>query len=537
MARIRVGATGLAVVALVLSACSGTGGGNEEAPERRSATSASTSTMLGPEVDLHPVVELRPLSVSDDGVIVDDQNLQVLLRGVNITSLGEYWQGDPEHPPTQPMRDDDWDAMQALGFNVVRLVVTWSLLEPERGVIDDTYLDQIDGYVRAAAARGMYTVIDMHQDAYSAYISTPPDVECPPGTSPAKGWDGAPEWATMTDGLDTCITGDRNSSPAVRAAWNHFYDDTDGIRTRFAATWGAVAKRFAGRPEVAGFDLLNEPDVSRPAVELAPLYDELLRDVVTAIRDAQADASFAHLLLVEPAIPAGEPLFGIVVPDPARIGLPLDNIVAAPHNYAEAIGPPGVTIEQMNELFVGVAEQIGVPLWLGEHGFWDTSDATLEKLGRFAADQDRLVLGGAWWQWRQPCGDPHSVPYGGYKATSGTSAQIHLHALTCPGDEDLGQTEVFARVVRRAYPRAAPGRITLLESDPDTGALRIQGRDAHEGQGLVVWVPSLEGWSVATVGFYDTKIDSYAGGALIIIGYRAGSNDSAGEWSLELVPS
>ncbi|MCL4697228.1 MAG: hypothetical protein KJ023_09295, partial [Burkholderiaceae bacterium] len=43
--------------------------------------------------------------------------------------------GDPEHPPTHPPTDADWDGMAANGFNVVRLIVSWSALEPERGQI------------------------------------------------------------------------------------------------------------------------------------------------------------------------------------------------------------------------------------------------------------------------------------------------------------------------------------------------------------------------------------------------------------------
>ena len=106
----------------------------------------------------------------------------------------------------------------------------------------------------------------MHQDAYSAFIATEDEAECAEGSRPGKGWDGAPEWATITDGLSTCVTGERNSAPAVVAAWNHFYDDTDGMRGRFAASWAAVAQRFAGRAEVAICDLLNERKCrARPA--------------------------------------------------------------------------------------------------------------------------------------------------------------------------------------------------------------------------------------------------------------------------------
>ena len=96
-------------------------------------------------------VELRPLATSTDRRIVDDLDREVLLRGANVNSLGEYWQGDPDHPPTIAVTDADWEAMAERGISVVRLIITWSLVEPERGVIDQDYLDRVDGAVNAAS--------------------------------------------------------------------------------------------------------------------------------------------------------------------------------------------------------------------------------------------------------------------------------------------------------------------------------------------------------------------------------------------------
>lgn len=455
--------------------------------------------------------ELRPLWTSPDLRIVDDLGREVLLRGANVNSLGEYWQGDPAHLPTIPIGDADWDAMARRGFSVVRLLITWSRVEPERGVIDHAYLDEVDAAVTAAAERGIYTVIDMHQDAYSAFIATEDPAECPEGTRPGKGWDGAPAWATLTDGLSTCITGDRNSAPAVVAAWNHFYDNTDGIRDHFVGAWAAVAARFAGRPEVAGYDLLNEPEVSRPSVELAPLYEALLADTIAAIRDAEAGAGDPHLIIVEPAIPAADPSFGLIVPDPRRAGVDTEGVVAGPHNYAESI-ISGITIEQMNQLFVNLATSVGVPVWTGEYGFWDREPATLEKVRRFAADEDRLVLGGAWWQWRQGCGDPHSFPWGG----QADGPVVHLNVVGCPGDVDLGPNEDFLSVLGRAYPRAAPGIVTDLASDPATGAFEVHGTAADPGSELVVWTPTrVATHVVAATGLVDVTEHPVPGGRLV----------------------
>jgi len=519
------------VALLLIGSCSSSVGGESAATD--------TPTIDTPTIDggtgAGDVVDLRPLSASDDHRIVDDLNRDVLLRGVNVTSLGEYWQGDPDHEPTMSTTDADWAEMASRGFSVVRLVVHWSRIEPTRGEIDQSYLDEIDAYVTAAADHGMYTVIDMHQDAYSAFISTPPGETCPASSEPAKGWDGAPEWATITDGASTCITGDRNSSPAVINAWNHFYDNTDGIRDRFVASWATVATRFAGRPEVAGYDLLNEPEVSRPGEELTPLYDQLVVDGVTAIRDAEAatGATFEHLIIVEPGLPAGNPAFGLLIPDPERIGIEPEGIVAGPHNYAESIGNGlDLTIEETNELFLTVATDLGVPLWVGEYGFWDTTPETRSELDRFAADQDRLALGGAWWQWRQPCGDPHSISWGGW-STMESGEVTHLHGLGCPGDVDLGPTEELLDVVGRGYPRVVPGRIATLTSNTATGELFVVADGGQPGQQLVVWTPTSADTHGVTVTGLDGLVETPVPGGRIL---TAEVVDASGTYSLQVAP-
>ncbi|MBS1848411.1 MAG: cellulase family glycosylhydrolase [Actinobacteria bacterium] len=466
-------------------------------------------------------LQLRPLQTSADHQIVDDTGRQVLLRGANVNSLGRYWQGVPTLPTTLPVTATDWNTMAAHGFSVIRLIMSWSRIEPTRGVIDQSYLDQVQSYVSAAAAHGIYAVLDMHQDAWTDTISTTDPTTCPPGTTPAKGWDGAPAWATITDGLSTCLTGsDRNSSPAVTAAWNHFYDNTDGIRDALADAWGAVAARFAGQPAVAGYDLLNEPEVSRAATELTPLYEAFIASAVRAIRGAEhaQGANFDHIIFVEPGIPAADMSRGIMIPQPAQIGLGTANIVAAPHNYAESI-IDFLTIEQMSNLFDSFASQMGVPVWVGEYGFWDTSPATLAKIRRYAANEDAKAQGGAWWQWRQSCGDPHSVQWQGDTVVSPAVTQTHLNLMGCPANTDLGPNNAFLDVLGRAYPRATPGRITTLQSDPDTGVFTLTAAAGNTGSGqtLVVWTPTADDAShhVETRGLDDVTERAVAGGRII----------------------
>jgi endoglycosylceramidase len=208
---------GAVVVALVLlGACSGSGPDDGTATGQSTAgagdPSEETATAVVDEVtapaDALPALgRLRVARTGGRALVVDDEGREVLLRGANLSSLGDYHQADPAFAPTRPPTDADWDEMAAHGFNVVRLIVSWSALEPQRGRIDPDYVARIEQAVSAAAERRIYTVIDMHQDAWGRFIASPPDVRCDQGTEPAIGWDGAPLWATLTDGADTCGQG------------------------------------------------------------------------------------------------------------------------------------------------------------------------------------------------------------------------------------------------------------------------------------------------------------------------------------------
>ncbi len=396
------------------------------------------------------------------------------------------------------------------------MLITWSRVEPTQGLTDQSYLDEVDAYVRAAAERGIYTVIDMHQDAYTATVSTTNPADCPSGTTPAKGWDGAPAWATRTDGLSTCLTnGERNSSPAINRAWNNFYDNVDGIRDDFAAMWGAVAAHFAGRPEVAGYDLLNEPETSIPSADLKPKYEALLRTTIEAIRAAEAAAPFDHIVFIEPTVPAGTLSNGIVIPDPAAAGVDIANISASVHNYSESIG--GGSIEGLNDAIEQLTAGIGVPNWGGEYGFWDTSAATLAKARRYAADEDDHRWGGAWWQWRQSCGDPHAVFWSDTTVVEPSGPSTHLNLLDCPGNVDRGPNDAFLNILGRGYARATPGRLVELRSDPTTGLLKVKATVDEAGGQLVVWTPTANDADHPVVSYGLTNVVEHevTGGRLI----------------------
>ncbi len=411
----------------------------------------------------------------DAPAIVDADGRQVILRGVNLNSLGDYYQDNPKLPPVVKVGGRDWDEMARHGFDVVRLLVSWSKLEPTPGRIDDGYLRQIHRAVDAASARGIYSVIDMHQDAWGKYIASPPGVVCPDGRDPAIGWDGAPKWATLTDGAGTCSAGMREASDAVIAAWDSFYANRNGIMDHLAAVWGRIAHELRRDPAVAGYDLLNEPnhghnDGEQVKVVLATYY----RRSIAAIRKAErGPAAFAHIVFFEPTI-YGVPVASTFTAD--------KNIVFAPHHYGESIG--NIPIEGLFDYYASVAKGYRSPMWVGEYGWFGDPSANAPKLARYAAKEDSLLTSGdTWWQWRQACGDPHSI---GHPGGTPDRTLIHFQRNECPGDHNGGVVPQWA-CVWRPYPRASPGRLTALQSGCK-GNLRLSGRATRSGS-LEIWYP------------------------------------------------
>ncbi len=500
----------LAVVAalvVLLAACSDDDSRADEEPAAETTTEADEPVVLASGA-LPELTRIRVASLGGRPAFVDGEGREVLLRGANHNGLGDYHQADPDHPPTRPPTDDDWDDMAANGFDVVRLIVSWSALEPERGQLDAAYVDQIRQAIDSAAARRIYTVVDVHQDAWGKYIASPPDVTCPEGLEPAIGWDGAPEWATLTDDAETCrAPGLRESSAAVQAAFRSFYENREGIRDAFAATWGRLVAALGDSPAIAGYDLLNEPNLVLDAAASEERYTELLRSVIAEVRAGEVEAGAdPRVIFLEPIVLY--PLPGSMPADPLVLD---DQIAFAPHNYAEVISDI-LTVEQTMDASAATARERGWPLWIGEHGIFAVDEDTLEVGRRFAAAQDAALAGGAQWQWRQWCGDPHAIGVPGREVTE---TQIQLNDVACPDDVDAGPNVDLLRIAGRAYPRAAPGRLTRLRSDPVTGAATVQGviEDDLAGVGdLVVWVPGAERPEVVGDGLDDPVVTQVRGG-------------------------
>lgn len=184
----------------------------------------------------------------ENNKFIDAQGNQIVLHGINYVNksaqIDKAGFSNPEH----------FKLMQQWGFNCIRLGVIWQGVEPSPGVYDDAYLKDLDYQIQLAKDHGMYVFLDMHQDLYSQLFS-----------------DGAPEWATLTDGQPHIADGPVWSdayftSPAVKTAITNFWDnkkakDSIGLQDHYIAMWKMLANRYKDNTTVIGYDLMNEPNM------------------------------------------------------------------------------------------------------------------------------------------------------------------------------------------------------------------------------------------------------------------------------------
>ncbi len=490
---------------------------------------------------------LRPLHAEPDvaagGRLFDDLGREVRLSGANVNSLGEYWRFDPDVAPTLPIVEDELDLYAGIGWNVVRLLLTWSRVEPAPGEYDEAYLDEVEAAVLLFQDRGIYTLIDLHQDAWGPTLAARPDEDCPEGTFEAVGWDGAPGWATLDGGASRCIQegtfGLREFSPAVVASFLAFWEDDAGpggvgVQTRYHAMLGHLAQRFSPYDSVIGYDVMNEPNawsgvtlaLAAPGQDLddqTPALSRFYERAEQAIHAAEEESGAPHrMFFFEPS-----PDWAV---SPDLAVLPWwdhgDQVVYAPHIYQGGIVPGGLSEAAFDDAVADALTFRGAPIFTGEWGTGPqrATDPDDDYFERHLDLQESRGVGSALWQFRVGCGDPHAA---GHPPDGVDPGMWGLFDVDCPSNTTVGFRDGFAAVLRRPLVRAAPGRVDAIGWDRSTGRFEASGSSATAGQELELFLPwpmeasaidatGLAGWSVE-----DTTWTAEAAGGSWSIGVSA----------------
>ena len=389
---------------------------------------------------------------TDGPYFKDDQGRVVILRGVNLA-------GNSKIPPFATVRAEDLAPLPAWGVNVLRMLFIWEAYEPRQGVYNTAYLDYMDGLVRAAAAQGLYVVIDYHQDGMSRTLLSGcgdgfPDWAVPESTPRAAPNNGA---ECVNWGMRAIVDQD------MHRAWNHFFRGEGKGREHYIAMTGRVAKHFAGVANVIGYDMLNEP-WGDEATDISAFYE----DVAKAIRAADPKA----ILFVAPHA---------VVSGGVQTDLPkptFSNFAYAPHFYDQWVMGLQMWIgNSLNWSFAHMrskATEWNVPLFLGEFGAGAQARRVAGYVQALHQRMNEGIMSGAQWVYTPGWNDTHKDgwnaedlsianaggtwrdnfkprPYA--QRVSGTPLQMwvsdegslpaNVFDLTWNNDPSLGQTEIF----------------------------------------------------------------------------------------------
>ena len=383
--------------------------------------------------------------------IYDQQGRFMLLRGVNYNVLGDYWQANANVATQKQYSADDFKLMAKYGVNVVRLLFNWSKLEPRRGEYNQNYINEIKKAIEDAAVNNIYILLDMHQDAFSKYIVTPTTTIC---DFPNRGWDGAPDWATITDNASTCtVNGSRESAPAVVHAWQNFWDNTNGIQDACVGAWSALVLQTAQYANVLGYDLINEPSLGYKGLDqetqkISIFYDKC----IDAIRQAEnKNGNFEHIIFFETSVTwNGKEVPFVAFPDLTNER----NMVFAPHTY------------------------------FGEFGYFGNPATDAAKYKRFTLKEDENFTGSTWWQWCQAPGDPHGISWNGTQYANTSMAMIELDKN---GNFTGNVNDFYLKILSRTRPIAICGKPLKLSSNSDNGTMHFEAKTATKGE-TVLWI-------------------------------------------------
>lgn len=339
---------------------------------------------------------------TDGRRIVDEAGNSIVLRGANFFGY-EYGVGIAEKWDTHS--ESDYVKMASWGFNVVRLPIAWSLIEPESGKIDANYMSYIDREIGWAKTNGLYVVLDMHDNSWS------------PRFKYFDSWHttGVPSWA---------VSQYPDSAEGEARARADFWNNTGpngtlassanpSLQDRFIQIWEYVASRYASEPAVAGYDLLNEPTVFSadskityydPGKFVSQTLPVFFERVAAGIRTVDAK----HMIFWEPAqVPLiwDNPTEYLALMSISSTYVDISNAIYSPHY--PGIGP-GLSLQaydgnttrlekSLQSNILSLSERWNQPVFIGEWGIISDGTNAAQYIHDLSDLQDKYLLSSAWW--------------------------------------------------------------------------------------------------------------------------------------------
>jgi endoglycosylceramidase len=225
---------------------------------------------------------------------VDPFGRVIIFHGMNIVNKSPPYLSNSDFISPQLVQTmaNDW------GLNLVRTGFIWDGYQHTQNLMDMHYLAESIKIVDSFAENGMYSMIDLHQDYYSAYYcgdgapawATIPDpniVAAYPFPIPILGYVSWPRQANGLPDTSQCppneVIGEFYLAYELSSALGNFYDNTNGIQDEYIEMLADIARAIKHNPNVIAVEIMNEP------------FPDLVEDYNTFI-----NATYGDLLLLQP---------------------------------------------------------------------------------------------------------------------------------------------------------------------------------------------------------------------------------------------
>lgn len=103
---------------------------------------------------------------------LDEYDRVRIFHGVNVVyKIPPYLPNLTDFDPQNSLTNDDLNNLHNWGFNVIRLYTSWMGVNPtSENHIDQEYLSQLSVIVEMMENKGIYALLDCHQDIFSRYF-------------------------------------------------------------------------------------------------------------------------------------------------------------------------------------------------------------------------------------------------------------------------------------------------------------------------------------------------------------------------------
>lgn len=211
----------------------------------------------------------------------DKEERLLFYHGANICNSSK-WMTD--HLPWHKKKD--YQKLKDHGFNLVRFLIYWDAIEPEKGKYNLDYIKKVKEHLSLLNDLGIAVLLDVHQDLYNSKFSG----------------NGFPDWTLPEKEYPfkhQKLWYKNYMQKAVKKSYEHFWKSSS-LKIDYVNMLMYLQRQFVNIPNIIGIDVMNEPFPT--LFNFVTFEKKLLAKFYQYIEHTRAIKSYMVSFFFEPAI-------------------------------------------------------------------------------------------------------------------------------------------------------------------------------------------------------------------------------------------